>query len=268
MPTIEDVREFWDSSPLWTGESGEEPGSKAFFDSHTRAVIEMAGGQIKPWMMPACAKDGAVLDLGCGIGFWLENYGRAGFSNLTGADLSQNSLSLAKRRCELNGIDASLSIQNAEAMTFANNTFDHINCCGVIHHSPNPPASINEIYRVLKPGGTAVIGVYYKNALLRMWPILRAIRFALPSLKGRGRERMLESKSVDELVRLYDGNENPIGVAFSRAKFEAMLPVKASFHYSSFPSRILPIKLSGRALGTIERMMPFMISAVIKKRIY
>lgn len=266
MPTIEDVREFWDANPLWTGEAGEAAGSKEFFNTHTQAVINMAGGHIKPWMMPSCSKDGTVLDLGCGIGFWLEYFGRAGFTNLTGADLSPNSLSLAQRRCELNSVNASFSIQNAEAMTFADNTFDHINCSGVIHHSPNPQASINEIYRVLKPGGQAVIGVYYKNALLRVWPVLRFARHALPSLKGRGRETMLESSSSDELVRLFDGVDNPIGKSFSRREFEAMLPAKSSFHYSAFPARILPVKLTGRALSAAEWMMPFLISAVIEKR--
>jgi len=230
MPTIEDVREFWDANPLWTGEAREPVGSKEFFDSHTRAVIQMAGGQIKPWMMPACAKGGAVLDLGCGIGFWLEYFGRDAFTNLTGADLSLNSLALAKRRCELNGIEARFSEQNAEAMTFAEGTFDHVNCSGVIHHSPNPQVSINEIYRILKPGGRAVIGVYYINTALRLWPVLKWAAAVLPALKGRGREGMLQSSTLDELVRLYDGSENPIGVAFSRAQFEAMLPVKASFH--------------------------------------
>jgi ubiquinone/menaquinone biosynthesis C-methylase UbiE len=266
MPTIEDVRHFWDTNPLWTGEASDPPGSKSFFDTHTRAVIEMAGGRIKPWMMPACARDGAVLDLGCGIGFWLEYFGRAGFTNLTGADISSNSLALAERRCELNDIEAVFSLQNAEEMTFAGNTFDHINCSGVIHHSPNPQASIDEIYRVLKPGGRAVIGVYYVNAALRMWPVLRRVAAVLPSLKGRGRETMLQSPSVDELVRLYDGSTNPIGTAFTRAQFAAMLPVKASFHYSAFPARVLPVRLTGPALRAAEWMLPFLISAGIEKR--
>lgn len=265
MPTIEDVREFWDANPLWTGEAEDPPGSKEFFDSHTRAVIEMAGGQIKPWMMPACAKDGTVLDLGCGIGFWLEYFGRSGFTNLTGADLSPNSLAMAQRRCELNGINARFFVQNAEAMTFPDSTFDHINCSGVIHHSPNPQASINEIYRILKPAGTAVIGVYYRNAALRLWPMLRLIGSVLPSLKGRGRERMLQSSDADELVRLFDGSNNPIGKSFSQQEFQTMLPVKASFHYSAFPARALPIKLAGAMLRSAEWCVPFLISAIIHK---
>lgn len=266
MPTIDDVRAFWNANPLWTGEAGEPVGSKEFFDSHTRAVIEMTGGQIKPWMIPACGKAGAILDLGCGIGFWLEYFGRAGYTNLTGADLSQNSLSLAQQRCELNGIKAAFSVQNAEAMTFADSTFDHVNCSGVIHHSPNPQASVNEIYRVLRPGGRAIIGVYYRNAAVRMWPLLRLARAVLPSLKGRGREGMLRASSVDELVRLYDGADNPIGKVFSRSQFKAIMPGKALFRYSSFPSRVLPVKLTGTALHATEWMLPFLISAVIEKR--
>jgi hypothetical protein len=39
---------------MWTGEANYPVSSQEFFDSHSRAVLDMAGGQIKLWMMPAC----------------------------------------------------------------------------------------------------------------------------------------------------------------------------------------------------------------------
>lgn len=267
MPTIEDVREFWDANPLWIGEAKEQPGTKDFFDTHTRAYVEMTGGRFDDRFFPVCDKTAPILDLGCGIGYWPEIFGKLGFTNITGADLSGRSLELAKRRCELNGIEAKFSIQNAEAMTFSDDTFDHINCIGVIHHSPEPVKSIREIYRVLKPGGRAVVSVYYMNAALRAWPYLRKIGRLLPSLKGRGREEMLASETADEVVRLYDGSNNPIGTAYSRADLTKMLEGKrvTDFIYHSFPSRVLPIQLPGSVVKMAEQALPFMIAAVVEK---
>lgn len=34
MPTVEKVKEFWESNPLWTGESVHEQGSIEFFEQH------------------------------------------------------------------------------------------------------------------------------------------------------------------------------------------------------------------------------------------
>jgi ubiquinone/menaquinone biosynthesis C-methylase UbiE len=35
-----------------------------------------------------------------------------------------------------------------------------------IHHSPNTPKAIDEIYRVLKPGGFSKIMIYHKHILV------------------------------------------------------------------------------------------------------
>ncbi|PIO48100.1 MAG: hypothetical protein CMR00_06450 [[Chlorobium] sp. 445] len=35
---------------------------------------------------------------------------------------------------------------------------------GVLHHTPNPINAFNEVYRVLKPGGKAIIMLYHKHS--------------------------------------------------------------------------------------------------------
>ena len=40
MPQIEDVKSFWDSNPLWTGESKFESGSLEFFEEHRKVYID------------------------------------------------------------------------------------------------------------------------------------------------------------------------------------------------------------------------------------
>jgi SAM-dependent methyltransferase len=272
QPTIDEVRAFWNANPLWTGESSEEPGSPGFFASHTRACLDMIGGTVPARIWPDAAKDAPILDLGCGIGFWLEQFWERGHRDITGADLSSSSLALACKRCEHLGASVRLSEQNAEAMTFPDGMFQHVNCIGVIHHSPAPEQSIAEIARVLRPGGTAVIAVYNWNIALRAWPAIqrlaRSASAAGATLQGRGRETMMDTGSARELVRLYDGADNPIGSAYSRQEFTAMLEkhftVRDMFGYV-FPSRILPFTLPGPLFRLAEKACPFMICGLVKK---
>lgn len=39
MTDLEQVRNFWENNPLWTGESAFEPGSEAFFEEHRSVYI-------------------------------------------------------------------------------------------------------------------------------------------------------------------------------------------------------------------------------------
>ena len=276
VSTIEDVRAFWNKAPLWTGDSQAQgvAGSREFFESHYAASISEAGGCIDRRMLPA--SNGAILDLGCGIGFWLQHFHALGFTDLTGADLSQKSLDLARRRCEIFGIPARLSLQNAEAASFQDALFDHIQCTGVIHHSPDPRASLSEMWRLLKPGGRAVVSVYYKNVVLRHWRTLRGlVRLAGAlgvSLGGRGRDNMLEdAKSADDLVRLYDGLENPIGLAFDAEEYRELIrssapwTIEDMFTYM-FPDRALPFRLPHVGHAAFEWACPMMICARLVKQ--
>ena len=213
-----------------------------------------------------------VLDLGCGIGFWVSEFAMRGLGNLFAADLTEQALAITARRLEAYGLRAELSRQNAEAMTFPERTFDHVNCQGVIHHTPDTEATVAEIARVLKPGGTASISVYYRNPILRLWPYLRWIGWPLAKLgaglRGRGREGIFLEGNVDEIVRLYDGAENPIGKSYTRDQFVAMLgrhfEVQETYlHF--FPARALPFRIPAGLHRWLDRRLGFMIYATVRK---
>ncbi len=272
--TIEDVRNFWHNNPLWTGESDLPLGSKEFFEEHRRVVIEDGTvGVLDPRIFPTAANRKSVLDLGCGPGFWLVELWERGCQKLTAADLTQPALELARRRCEIYGVIAEFKIQNAEAMTFKDGEFSHVNCQGVIHHSPNTLSCIQEIARVLEPGGSASISVYYKNFFLRNWSSLNwigKIFFAIGSrLKGRGREQIFKTSDVNEIVRLYDGAQNPVGKAYSQKEFEEMLKPyfeieHVFFHF--FPARSLPFKIPRFLHRFLDQNLPFMIYVFLRKK--
>ena len=93
-----------------------------------------------------------ILDLGCGIRFWVTELALRGMHNLNAADLTQTALDITEKRLLAYGISAERSQQNAEKLTFEDASFDHVNCQSVIHHTPNTDSTITEMARVLKPG--------------------------------------------------------------------------------------------------------------------
>ena len=80
---------------------------------------------------------------------------------------------------------------------------------------------------------------------------------------------MCLAENVDEIVRLYDGVENPIGKSYTRQAFVNMLApyfeiCEVSFHF--FPARALPFKLPGRIHRFLDRHAGFLIYANVRKR--
>ena len=155
-PNIDNVRAFWQNNPLWTGESKYPAGSREFFAEHRQTYIEDCfAGSLDERIFPLGSLSDRVLDLGCGPGFWTVELGLRGCSNLWACDLTENAVQLAKRRCDLYGCKAEFLVGNAESLSIGSGYFTHVNCQGVIHHTPDTPATVSEIARVLCDGGTA-----------------------------------------------------------------------------------------------------------------
>lgn len=274
MRTIKDVRSFWESHPLWSGESNFEPGTPAFFEEHRQVVVEDGYvGALDPRMFPAGDGRRKVLDLGCGPGLWTVEFWKRGCADLTAVDLTRNALDLARTRCRLYGVRCRFGQQNAERLAFRGGMFSHVNCQGVIHHTPDTEACVREIARVLAPEGTASISVYYRNALVRGWPWLHGIGKVLArmgaGLAGRGREGIFTIGNVDDLVRHYDGKDNPIGKAYARSQFVRMLTPffrieKLFLHF--FPARSLPFRIPRRVHRVLDGALGFLIYASVRKR--
>lgn len=274
MPNIDDVKGFWEGNPLWTGESKYTPGSKEFFIEHDSVCIEdCQAGEFDQRTVPDKDNQERVLDLGCGIGFWTVQLAKRGCSNIVAADLTENALVMAKQRCKIFDVEAEFSQQNAEKMTFEDSSFSHVNCQGVIHHTPNTETCVAEINRVLRDKGTASISVYYKNIFLRLWPFIGFLGGLMNKLgfrlKGRGRDSIYSEGNIDEIVRLYDGSDNPIGKAYSKKEFIDMISpyfIVNETYLHFFPSRTLPFKLPKFARKFLDRQAGFMIYASLTKK--
>ena len=274
MKSIDQVRAFWESNPLWTGESKHQAGTLLFYEEHRAVYIgDCFAGNFDIRFLPSPqGQNMSVLDLGCGIGFWVTEFGMRGLNNLYAADLTNQALKLTQKRLDAYGLKAELSLQNAESMSFESDTFNHVNCQGVIHHTPDTETSIAEIARVLKPGGTASISVYYRNPILNLWPYVHWLGWLLTKLggglKGRGREEIFLKSDIDEIVRLYDGDSNPIGKSYTREQFEDLLKkhfVIQEIYLHFFPARSLPFKIPKILHRWLDKHLGFMIYATVQK---
>ena len=277
MTCIESVRSFWENNPLWSGESDHPIGSPEFFKEHTTVYYnDCFAGSFDPRFLPVSdqnEQDIRILDLGCGIGFWTTELGLRGYSNLFASDLTEKALEMTTQRLKNNNLHAKTSIQNAERTSFDDDFFDHVNCQGVIHHTPNTERAVKEISRILKPNGTASISVYYRNVFLRNWPAIRFLGWVVSKvggkLKGRGRENIFRETDADEIVRLFDGINNPIGKCYSKKKLLELL--KPYFHIEEtylhfFPARSLPFKIPAFVHRFLDKTFGFMIYATLRNK--
>lgn len=270
-PTLSDVEQFWNDNPLFVGEvKFDESNPEAFFDSHDDIYFNdvLLGIKLQDiFYFPA--SDDKVLDLGCGIGFWSSLFVSSfSVTNMISADLTSEAL----RLCKIRVPQTSVVKENAEKLSFAEKEFSFINCQGVIHHTPNTQSCLNEIYRVLDIGGKASISVYYKNSALNIasfsMPLVKIMAKLFLKNKGRGRE-FHKIKSIDELVRYYDGNDNPIGKAYSKREFKQML-IQAGFSsiefkFFFFPFRFFRFKFPNFLQSILVKLFPFLIVANLKK---
>jgi arsenite methyltransferase len=99
-----------------------------------------------------------IIDVGCGPGFYvaelLEEMGSEG--SVLGIDLSEAMLALAARRCERHE-NASFARADASSLPAADASFDAALSVQVMEHVPDVGAALEEIRRVLRPGGRCVI---------------------------------------------------------------------------------------------------------------
>jgi SAM-dependent methyltransferase len=98
-----------------------------------------------------------VLEVGCGRGVALpELYRLLRPSRLVGLDLDGGLLQAARRRLRDAGIDAGLVPGDVRSMPFPAGSFDLIIDFGTCYHIGRPAAALDEIARVLRPGGLFV----------------------------------------------------------------------------------------------------------------
>jgi ubiquinone/menaquinone biosynthesis C-methylase UbiE len=107
-------------------------------------------------------KNKDILEIGVGNGSHAQLLAKYA-KTFIGIDLTQYATQSVSKRMEIFGLKANILQMDAEKLNFTNESFDVVWSWGVIHHSSNTPKIINEIHRVLRPGGKAYIMVYHRG---------------------------------------------------------------------------------------------------------
>jgi SAM-dependent methyltransferase len=162
--TIDQVRAYWDQRPCNVRHSNLTLGTKEYFDEvETRKYFvepHIPGfAQFERWAGKR------ILEIGCGIGTDATNFARAG-ADYTAVELSEESLALAKKRFQIFGLNGRFYNGNAEQLSefLDPHSFDLVYSFGVIHHTPNQRAVIEEVRKVIRLDGELRIMLYAKNS--------------------------------------------------------------------------------------------------------
>jgi ubiquinone/menaquinone biosynthesis C-methylase UbiE len=204
------VQEFWNRQSC--GEVYAEGDTlRAQLDAQARTRYEL-----EPYIFDfARFADGRgrdVLEVGVGMGADHLEWAKSSPRSLTGVDLTPRAVELTRARFDAYGLTSRLECADAETLPFDDNSFDIVYSWGVLHHSPNTPRAINEVHRVLRPGGIARVMIYHR------WSIagyLLWLRYGM--LKGQNLDQVyaqhLESPgtkaySVEEAEQLFGAFDN------------------------------------------------------------
>lgn len=159
----EQVRAFWNAHPCGTQFTHLAWGSREFFDE-----VERVRYTIQPFMRDLVGFDlfpgKRLLEIGCGLGTDLLQFARGG-ALVTGVDLTPASIELVKACFALHGLPVHAQVADAENLPFEDNAFDVVYSFGVLHHTPDTQKALDEVYRVLKPGGKIILMLYHKHSL-------------------------------------------------------------------------------------------------------
>ncbi len=112
-------------------------------------------------------KPGKILDIGCGNCRNLIPFAKNSFS-CYGLDFSEKMLEFAKKLCDKNKVKVNLKLGRAEKLPFKKESFDYCISIASFHHietKEQRKKALDEMYRVLKPEGKALVFVWNKLQL-------------------------------------------------------------------------------------------------------
>ena len=131
--------------------------------------------------------DARVLDVATGTGAVALELVRQHGCSVVGIDRSPEMLDVARRRVTDRGLSTRIELHEgrAEALPFADASFDSLTVTYLLRYVDDPAAAIRELARVVRPGGTVAsleFGVPQPRVTRALWELY--VRVALP-LAGR-----------------------------------------------------------------------------------
>jgi len=139
----------------------------------------------------------AILDVGCGDGILALELSRIG-ANVVGVDTSERMIAAARKRSKDRGADLRFDVAGAESLPFETASFDVVIAITVLCFVEDAAGALDEMIRVLKPGGRLIVGELGKYST---WAALRRIKGWL----GSPVWRVARFRSRGDLLALAEG---------------------------------------------------------------
>ena len=209
MDELKKIKDYWERSPIFDYEVKEEKFSKVYYEKVDDIYFNNNN-------FDDC-RDKTVLEIGCGAGPAVRRYARSGARTFA-VDLTKISVERTHKSLKLLNLKGNVLQSDAAFLPFKDNSFDYVLSFGVLHHIPSTEEGLKEVHRVLKPGGKALIALYYRHILLRNMLLFGLFRWVLRSFLSAPGERtgLQFADTPEEFVRMYDGPDNPIGRVYSK----------------------------------------------------
>lgn len=192
-----------------------------------------------------------LLEIGLGYGTVGQLLAERGL-DYHGLDISPGPVGMMAHRLELLGLDGAATramVGSALAIPHPDESFDVVVSIGCLHHTGDVQRSIQEVRRVLRPGGHAMVMLYNRHSYRRA--VMLPVRMVL-----RGAWRQREAR--DELVRVtYDADS--AGTAAPATEFTSVADVRRLFSgFSAVDVRRenfddFVLRIAGRDLFAIPR---------------
>jgi len=137
---------------------------------------------------------GKVLDVGCGNGSLINAIRQKNKMEAYGIDISPKMI----EECRRQYIGITFEVSTGEKIEFADETFDAVTICCVLHHLNDPQKFFEEAYRVLKCGGILIVGEPWNP-----YPIKQILDYIISPLLRAGDNKTFTKR---RLHRLFEEN--------------------------------------------------------------
>jgi SAM-dependent methyltransferase len=161
--------------------------------SHPLEIDHFVFAGRRDWTQPlrALVAGGGTGDALIQMAQILTNAGRP--FEITYMDLSVTARGIAEARARARGLSGIEFITGSLLDAARHGPFDYIDCCGVLHHLPEPQAGFNALAQALKPEGGIGVMVYAPYGRSGVYPLQEAFG---AMLQGSPQDRLRTAKEV------------------------------------------------------------------------
>jgi ubiquinone/menaquinone biosynthesis C-methylase UbiE len=195
------------------------------------------------------ARGATLLDAGCGSCAHSVRLARRGL-NVHAVDFSESALSMGRQYVASKGLDDRITLTRESLLnfSFADQSFDHVLCWGVLMHIPEVEQGVSELARVVKSGGSLVIS--------------EANKASLEALAVRNLRRVLGKEKAD--VRIA-----PEGVEYWKDKDgDALVTREADISWLIQTCEARGLKLTRRVAGQFSESYTRISASPLKRFVH